>query len=123
MTWTCWDLRLIFYDFSQQALRVVRLTAVCSATFRRHLLLQLYNPYHTISAVTALQAAAQLEVACLSFVYPAVLVPGDSYRLSYFCRPSPAGSIAPSLASQSSHLSNAFFLLRAGEPFSLFILF
>ena len=33
----------------------------------RDLLLQLLNPYHTISAVTALQAAAQLEVACPIF--------------------------------------------------------
>ena len=41
--------------------------AVCSATFRRDLLLQLLNPYHIISAVTALQAAAQLEVACAIF--------------------------------------------------------
>ena len=31
------------------------------------LLLQLLNPYHTISAITALQAAAQLEVACPIF--------------------------------------------------------
>ena len=45
----------------------MRSTAVCSATFRRDLLLQLLNPYHTISAVTALQAAAQLEVACPIF--------------------------------------------------------
>ena len=44
----------------------MRLTAVCSATFRRDLLLQLLN--HLISAVvTALQAAAQLEVARLIF--------------------------------------------------------
>ena len=32
--------------------------------FRRALVLQLLNCYHTISAVTALQAAAQIEVAC-----------------------------------------------------------
>ena len=38
-----------------------------STTFRRDLLLQLLNPYHTIAAVTALQVAAQLEVACPSF--------------------------------------------------------
>ena len=36
---------------------------VFSATFRRDLLLQLLNPYHIMAAVTALQAAAQLEVA------------------------------------------------------------
>ena len=59
------DLRVIFYDFSQQASTFVRSSAVCSATFRRDLLLHLLNPYHTISAVTALQAAAQLEVECL----------------------------------------------------------
>ena len=63
----CWDLRSTFYDFSQQASSFVRSTAVCSATFRRDLLLQLLNPYHIISAVIALQAAAQLEVACLVF--------------------------------------------------------
>ena len=51
-------------DFSQQGSSFVRSTTVCSATFRRALLLQLLNPYHTISAVTALQASAGLEVAC-----------------------------------------------------------
>ena len=40
---------------------------VFSATFRRDLLLQLLNPYHIMAAVTALQAAAQLEVACPVF--------------------------------------------------------
>ena len=45
----------------------MRSTAVCSATFRRDLLLQLLNPHHVTSAVTALQAAAQLEVACPIF--------------------------------------------------------
>ena len=63
----CWDLRSIFCDGSRQASSFVRSTAVCSATFRRDLLLQLLNPRHTISAVTALQAAAQLEVACTIF--------------------------------------------------------
>ena len=48
----------------------MRSTTVCSATFRRDLLLQLLNPYHTISAVTALQATAQLEVACPIFCVP-----------------------------------------------------
>ena len=67
MTWTCWDLRSTFYDFSQQVSSFVRSTAVCSATFRRDLPLQFPNPYHIISAVTALQAAAQLEVACPIF--------------------------------------------------------
>ena len=60
------DLLGLFYDFSQVS-SFVRSTAVCSATFRRDLLLQLLNPRHTISAVTALQAAAQLEVACTIF--------------------------------------------------------
>ena len=45
----------------------MRSTAVRSTTFRRDLLLQLLNPYHIISAVTALQTASQLEVACLLF--------------------------------------------------------
>ena len=39
-----------------------------SATFPRDLLLVLFNPYHIISAVTALQAAAQHEVAFVFFV-------------------------------------------------------
>ena len=57
----------IFYDFSQQTSSFVRSTAVCSSTFRRDLLLFILNPSRIISAVTALQAAAQLEVACLTF--------------------------------------------------------
>ena len=61
------DLRLFFYDFSQRASSFVCSTAVCSTTFRQDLLLQLLNPYHILSAVTALQAATQLEVACLLF--------------------------------------------------------
>ena len=59
------DLLGLFYDFSQQVSSFVRPTAVCSATFGRDLFLQLLNPYHIISAVNALQAAAQLEVARL----------------------------------------------------------
>ena len=55
-----------FYDFSQQVSSFVRSTAVGSATFRRGLPLQLLNPYHTISAVNALQAAAQVVVSCPS---------------------------------------------------------
>ena len=53
MTWAVFD----FLPF--------RSTAVCCTTFRRDLLLQLLNPYHIISAVTSLQAATKLEVACL----------------------------------------------------------
>ena len=53
------------FDFLLQASSFVRPTAVCSATFGRDLFLQLLNPYHIISAVNALQAAAQLEVARL----------------------------------------------------------
>ena len=49
-----------FHDFSQQASSFVWSTAGCSAPFRRELLLQLLNPHHIISAVTALQVAAQL---------------------------------------------------------------
>ena len=56
-----------FHEFSHQASSFVRSTAVCSATFRRDLPLQLLNPYHIITAVNVLQAAAQLEVACLIF--------------------------------------------------------
>ena len=65
------DLLGLFCDFSQQASSFVRSAAVCSATLRRDLLLQLLNPYHIIPAVTALQAAAQLEVACPIFLCPA----------------------------------------------------
>ena len=61
------DLLGFFYDFSEQVSSFVRSTEVCSATFRRDLLLQLLNPNHTISAVTALHAAAQIEVACPIF--------------------------------------------------------
>ena len=53
---------------SQQASSFVRPTAVCSATFCRDQLLLRSNPYHIISTVTALQAATQLEVACLLVV-------------------------------------------------------
>ena len=60
------DLLGLFYDFSQVS-NFVRSTAVRSASFRRDLLLQLLNPYHVISAVTALQAAAELEVVCRFF--------------------------------------------------------
>ena len=64
-----YDVNLLgfFNGFSQQVSSFVRSTAVCSATFRRDQLLQLFSPYHTISAVTALQAAAHLEVACPIF--------------------------------------------------------
>ena len=58
----------LFYEFAQHVSSVVRSTGVCSATFRRELLLQLLNPYHIISVVTALQAAAQLEIACPFFL-------------------------------------------------------
>ena len=61
------DLLSIFYDFSPQASSFERSTAVCSTTFGRELLLQLLNPYHITSAVNPLQAATQLEVACLLF--------------------------------------------------------
>ena len=40
---------------------------MCSATFRLDLLLLLINPCHIISAVTVLQASAQLKVECLIF--------------------------------------------------------
>ena len=63
ITWT----RVFFFDFLQQAPNFVWSTAVCSASFRRDLLLLLLNPYNIMSAVTALQAATQLEVSCLHF--------------------------------------------------------
>ena len=65
------DLLGLFYEFSQQVSSFVRSTAGCSATFRRDLLLQLLNPCHITSTVTALQASAQLEVACHISVCPA----------------------------------------------------
>ena len=43
------------------------LPQLCPATIRRDLLLQLLNSYDKISAVTALQATTQLEVACPIF--------------------------------------------------------
>ena len=64
----CWDLRSIFCDGSRQASSFVRSTAVCSATFRRDLLLQLLNPYHVISAVTALHAAAHRTLISITRV-------------------------------------------------------
>ena len=67
IAWTC----VLFFTIFHNNLRVsafVRSTAVWSTTFRRDLLLQLLNPYHTISAVTALRAATQLGVAWLFFV-------------------------------------------------------
>ena len=59
-------MRVIFYEFSQ-ASSFLRSTAVCSTTFGQDLLFHLLNPYHIISAITALQAATQLEVACRLF--------------------------------------------------------
>ena len=41
MTWTCWA---FFCGFALQVSSFVRSTAVCSATFRRDLLIQLLNP-------------------------------------------------------------------------------
>ena len=58
---TCWRI------FTTSFACFVRSAAVCSSTFRRYLLLQLRNPYHIVSTVTAPQAAAQLEVACPIF--------------------------------------------------------
>ena len=49
----CWDVHSIFYDFSQHVSGFARSTAVCSATVRRDLLLELFNPYHIISSVIA----------------------------------------------------------------------
>ena len=60
MTWTLVDLLGFLYDFSQQASSFVLSTAVFSAPFRRDLLLEVLNPYHLISVVTALQTTAQL---------------------------------------------------------------
>ena len=62
------DLMGLVDEFSQQNWSFVRSTATRCHTFRRDLLLHLLNPYHIFSAVTALQAAAQLEVACLFFM-------------------------------------------------------
>ena len=45
----------------------VRATAVCSPTIRRPLLPMLLTPWHTVFAVPALEAAAQIEVTCLLF--------------------------------------------------------
>ena len=52
----------------------MRSAAEYSATFRRALVLQLLNCYHTISAVTALQAAARVLffVSCVMSIYPSI---------------------------------------------------
>ena len=87
MTCTCRDRRSISYDFSQNVSSFVRSTAVCCTTFLRDLLLQLLNTCHIISAVTSLQASAQLEVACLTFCVSCVMSI-SLYRstcLSIFC--------------------------------------
>ena len=63
-------------------------TAVCSTSFRRDFILVLLNPYHIISAVTALQAAAQLEVECRLFCVLNIYLPID---LSFFFPSSAAG--------------------------------
>ena len=77
--WTCWD---IFYDFSQ-ASSFAHSTAVFSATFCRDLLLQPLNPYHIISAVTALPSyrPARGCVSCVMSIYLSIdlsvqLLPG-----------------------------------------------
>ena len=57
------DLRLVSYDYSQHVSSFVRSTSV-DTTFGQDVTLLLFNPYHIISAVTALQDAIQLEVAC-----------------------------------------------------------
>ena len=66
MTWTCLDLRSIFHDFSQQASSFVQSTAVVFCHLSpRPAPSASQSLYNIISAVTALQAAAQLEAACL----------------------------------------------------------
>ena len=101
MTWTWWGLRLIFYDFSQQASSFVRSTAVCSATFRRDMLLLLLNPYHIISAVTTLQAAAQLEVTCLFCVLRDEL--SIDLSVHFFAWPAATAAAAGFVCYTSSH--------------------
>ena len=74
MTWTCVQLP----DFSQQASSFVQLTAACFTTVRPDLPLS-RSFINTISTVAVLQAATQLEVACLRFcVLRDVLLAVDS---------------------------------------------
>ena len=65
MTWT-WD---VFTTFPNKLRASFVRPQLCSATFRRDLLFQLFNPYwyDIISAATSLQTTAQLYVACPVF--------------------------------------------------------
>ena len=67
---------------------------MCSATFRLDLLLQLRNP--TISTVTALLAAAELEFACPIFVSGVTSIYGSIHLsvLSFFSH----GLLAPAVS-------------------------
>ena len=89
MTWTLWDLRSIFYDFSQQASSFVRSTALCSATLRRDLLLQLLNPYHIRKSPPSLLSKPTLSsrllvlffVSCVMSIYRSICLSIFSPRL------------------------------------------
>ena len=68
IAWTC----VLFFTIFHNNLRAsCGRPQLCSATFCPDLLLQFLNPYHIISTVTALHAAAQLGVACRIFLCPA----------------------------------------------------
>ena len=70
----------------------MRSTEVCSTTFRQDLLLHLLNLYNITSAVAALQAATQVDVACRLFC-----VMRDGYlaihRPVHFVSPAAAGIV------------------------------
>ena len=91
MTWTCSNLRRTLHDFSQQASSFVLSTAVCSATFRRDLLLQLLNPYHIISAVTLSKPPPSSRfrvlffVSCVMSIYLSIDLPVPQFRVTCCC--------------------------------------
>ena len=96
MTWTLWDLRSIFYDFSQQASSFVRSTALCSATLRRDLLLQLLNPYHIRKSPPSLLSKPTLSsrllvlffVSCVMSIYLSI-----DLSVHFFASPAAAGFV------------------------------
>ena len=79
MTWTCWDFQRFFTTSFE--LRAVDRGVFCHLSPRpvspaapfAETCFSILNPYHAISAVTALQAAAHLEVACSIFFVSCVM--------------------------------------------------
>ena len=106
---------------------------MCATTFRRDLLLHL-NPYHIILAVTALQAATQLEVARRLFCVlrdeqlaidrlahvasPLLLLASSAVPLRYV-PVLPAVYLSMSIAREKKKKAvNVFYAARLGRPLS-----